>query len=175
MTLCTLFKSLNKYFRQRLVLVLSTQYHTHPGCTQTPIEMQFQSTPSKIHPCNSIHTISVKAVFYVLTLCTFFFCLKKNFWPRLVLVLSTQYQTHPGCTQTPIEMQFQTTLTEIHSCNLICIVSIEGVFMALTFCTLFVSLKKYFRQRHVLVLSTQYHTHPECTQTPIEMPSQSTL
>src|ERR1700733_4460632 len=43
MTLCTLFKSLNKYFRQRLVLVLSTQYHTHPGCTKTPIEIHFQS------------------------------------------------------------------------------------------------------------------------------------
>src|ERR1700733_12659034 len=63
MTLCTLFKSLNKYFRQRLVLVLSTQYHTHPGCTQTPIEINFQSTLSNIHPSNSIHSVSIEACF----------------------------------------------------------------------------------------------------------------
>src|ERR1700733_2981843 len=61
MTLCTLFKSLNKYFRQILVLVLSTQYHTHPGCTQTPIEINFQSTLSNIYPCNSIHSVSIEA------------------------------------------------------------------------------------------------------------------
>src|ERR1700735_5772822 len=89
MTLCTLFKSLNKYFRHRLVLVLSTQYHTHPVCTQTPNEMYFQSTPPKIHPCNSFHSVSVKAVFYVLTLCTLFQSLKKYFCLGLVLVLST--------------------------------------------------------------------------------------
>src|ERR1700733_5778317 len=77
MTLCTLFKSLKKYFRQRLVLVLSTQYYTHPGCTQTPIEINFQSTLFKIHPCNSIHSVSVKVVFNVLTFCTLFLSLKK--------------------------------------------------------------------------------------------------
>src|SRR3984885_15225788 len=63
LTLCTLFKSLNKYFRPRLVLVLSTQYHTHPGCTQTPIEINFQSTLSNIYPCNSIHSVSIEACF----------------------------------------------------------------------------------------------------------------
>src|ERR1700733_2796356 len=57
------FVSLKKYFRQRPVLVLSTQYHTHPGCTQTPFEMQFQSTLSNIHPCNSIHNVSIEACF----------------------------------------------------------------------------------------------------------------
>src|SRR3984885_9524659 len=63
LALCTLFLSLNKYFRQRLVLVLSTLYHTHPGCSQTPVEINFQSTLWNIHPCNSIHSVSVQAVF----------------------------------------------------------------------------------------------------------------
>src|SRR3984885_11699062 len=52
-----------KKFRQRLVLVLSTKYHTHPGCTQTPIEINCQSTLSNIHPCNSIHSVSIEACF----------------------------------------------------------------------------------------------------------------
>src|SRR3984885_3458246 len=142
MTLCTLFKSLNKYFRQRLVLVLSIQYHTHPVCTQTPNEMYFQSTPPKIHPCNSIHSVAVKAVFYVLTLCTLFKSLNKYFRQRLVLVLSTQYHTHPGCTQTPIEINFQSTPFKIHPCNLIHIVSVKAVFYVMTLCTLFLSLRK---------------------------------
>src|ERR1700733_4993562 len=137
--------------------------------------MKFQSTLLKIHPCNLIHTVSVKAVFYVMTLCTLFLSLKKHFRQRLFLVLSTQYHTHPGCTQTPFELQFQSTLTEIHPCNLISIVSIEAVFIAFTLCTLFLSLKKHFRQRLFLVLSTQYHTPPGCTQTPFEMQFQSTL
>src|SRR3984885_14068449 len=175
MTLCTLFLSLKKQFRKRLVLVLSTQYHTHPGCTQTPIEMKFQSTLLKIHPCNLIHTVSVKVVFYVMTLCTLFLSLKKQFRKRLVLVLSTQYHTHPGCTQTPIEMKFQSTLLKIHPCNLIHTVSVKVVFYVMTLCTLFLSLEKQFRKRLVLVLSTQYHTHPWCTQTPIEMKFHSTL
>src|SRR3984885_6000960 len=136
--------------------------------------MYFQSTPSKIHPCNSIHTASVKAVFYVVTLCTLFLSLKKYFWPRLVLLLSTQYHTHPGCTQTPIEMYFQSTPSKIHPCNSIHTVSVKAVFYVLTLCTLVLSLNKYFRQRLVLVLSTQYHTHPVCTQTPIEVCFQST-
>src|SRR3984885_5811428 len=169
MTLCTLFKSLNKYFRQRLVLVLSTQYHTQAGCTQTPIEINFQSTLWKIHPCNSVHNVSVKAVFNVLTLCTLVQSLKKYFRQRLVLVLSTQYHTHPGCSQTPNQLYFQSTLLNIHPCNFIITVSVKTVCNVLTLCTLVQSLKKYFRQRLVLVLSTQYHTHPGCSQTPIEI------
>src|ERR1700733_6733249 len=60
LTLCTLFKYLKNYFFLGLVLVLSTQYHIHLGCTQTPIEINFQSTLFKIHPCNSIYSVSVK-------------------------------------------------------------------------------------------------------------------
>src|ERR1700733_15299957 len=111
LTLCTLFLCLNKYFRQRLVLVLSTLYHTHPGCTQTPIELKLSIKTLKDTPlCHLFHTVSVKAVFNALALCTLFLSLNKNFRQRLVLVISTLYHTHPGCTQTPIEINFQSTL-----------------------------------------------------------------
>src|SRR3984885_9462301 len=143
MTLCTLFKSLNKYFRLRLVLVLSTQYHTHPGCYHTPIEFNFQSTLS--NPCNLIHTVSIKAGFNAMTLYTLFLAMNKYFRLRLVLALSTQYHTHPGCTQTPIEIYFHSTPFKIHPCNLIHTVSIEACFNAMTLYTLFLALNKYFR------------------------------
>src|ERR1700733_7379923 len=135
MTLYTLFLAMNKYFRLRLVLALSTQYHTHPGCTQTPIEIYFRSTPFKIHSCNLIHTESIEACFIAMTLYTLFLALNKYFRLRLVLVLSTQYHTHPGCTQTPNEMYFQSTPFKIHPCNLIHTVSVKAVFYVLTLCT----------------------------------------
>ena len=174
LALCTLFLALNKYFRLRLVLVLSTQYHTHPGCTQTPIEIYFQSTPFKIHPCNLIHTASIEAGFNPMTLYTLFLAFNKYFCQRHVPVPSTQYHIHPGCTQTPIEIYFHSTPFKIHPCNLIHTVSIEACFNAMTLYTLFLALNKYFRLRLVRVLSTQYHTHPVCTQTPIEIYFHST-
>src|SRR3984885_6885123 len=103
MTLYTLFLALNKYFRQRLVLVLSTQYHTHPGCTQTSIETYFQSSLTKIHPCHLIQIASVQAFLRARTFCKYILSLKKYFRQRPLPVLSTQYSTHPGCSQTPME------------------------------------------------------------------------
>src|ERR1700733_804316 len=104
--------------------------------------MYFQSTLSKIHPCHLIHTVSVQTGFNALKLCTLFLSLNKYFQQRLVLVLSTQYHTHPGCTQTPIEINFQLTIFKIHPCNSFHSVSIQAVFIAMTLCTLVLCLKK---------------------------------
>src|ERR1700733_251677 len=104
--------------------------------------MQFQSTMSKIHPCNFIHTVSEQAIFKAMPLCTLLVSLEKNFRQRHVLVLSTLYHTHPGCTQTPIEIHFQSTLSNIHPCNSIYSVSVKAVFNVLTLCTLLMCLKK---------------------------------
>src|SRR3984885_8939499 len=131
MTLCTLVMCLKKQFWQRLVLVLSTQYHTHPGCTQTPIEINFQSTLQTYTHVTLFTMYQLKPVSNVLTLCTLVLCLKKYFCLGLVLVLSTQYHTHPGSTHTPIEINFQSTLTNIHPCNSIHKVSIEACFQCI--------------------------------------------
>src|ERR1700733_15460623 len=122
-------------------------------CSQSTIEIKFQLILSKIHPWNSVHSVSVKAVFYVLTFCTLFMSLKKNLQQRHVLILSTQYQTHPGCSQTPIELYFQSTPSKIHPWNSIHSVAVKAVFYVLTLCTLFQSLQKQFWSRLVLVLS----------------------